>query len=153
MENTNTSKELLSKFLSNKTYENAYNYIIAFASEYRGDEGYYDYYNYSESKYSVFKLRYRGIISRFKFVESPKKNTFVFNASGKAVIEIPNGMYNSDKVSESVYKEIQERASEGIIRELKRKICTNIENFIPFADLNVVANIKWTLVIEEGDLD
>ena len=153
MENTNTSKELLNKFLSNKTYENAYNYIIAFASKYRGEEGYYDYYNYSESKYSVFKLRYRGIISRFEFIESPEKNVFVFNASGKAVIEIPNGMYNADKVSESVYKEIQERASEGIIKELKKKICNNLENFISIADLNIIANINWKLDIEEGDLD
>ena len=153
MENENSSKELLQKFKDNKTYENVSKYIIAYINNYKGEQGYYDYYNYNESKYSVFKLRYRGIFYKFKFVESPEKNTFVYDVLARAVIDIPYGMVNQEKTKQTVYAEIQERAPKDILEELKRKLCREIDDFISSAELNIVTNIKWRLQIKEVDLD
>ena len=47
---------------------NAKNYIISFICEYTGKQGYYDYYKLNNEWESVFKMRYRGKITHFKFI-------------------------------------------------------------------------------------
>lgn len=151
MENSLTSKELLDIFQNNKTYENAINYIIKFIEEYKGKQGYYDYFALTSNKDSVFKMHYHGILRRFIYIETTSDNTLVFHALGRAVINLPlSTMYKEDEVKEDLYKEIKERTPKDIINELKSKINKNLDNYID--ELKIVVYPKWRLCTKRVDV-
>lgn len=136
----------LKKLNQNYNNENLINYIISFVEKYYIRYGFYDYF---DSFGRAVKLHYSGTFYKFKLnvYETMNTRSLVFDVLGRADIESIN-VSDSIDFFDTLYNEIQVRATKNLERELKKKIKDNVKHTSSIID-NITFIIYWNINIED----
>lgn len=149
------SKETLEKYeylKSNNTYENVVSFIIGFISEYRGKQGFYEYFSLFGS---CCKAHYRGYFNKFIFQENRSdisNKKLVFKVNAVASVELPTKRFEGvDKFTKSIYEDIKRRAPKDIDKGLIAELKQYLNPYFDLKDIRVTIRPRWRYKIAIDD--
>lgn len=140
--NSNYNKEL--DPLIDTSKEGIINYIISSIEEFKGYQGYYDYY---KGKSYVYKLHYHGSYNNFSLNKAKTflaSNTLYFNGDLYCYSEAPSDLNDRDKFLNDIVEEIKNRSYNDIIISFLNKLKNRIK---PYFDLDSIS-IKFDFEIK-----
>lgn len=144
-------EKLLNEVKLNSTLENVYRYIVYFTENYRGYQGFYEFYR--GKIVGAYKIHYNGIYTNFRFNYTQslmKKNTLVFDADALAFTEAPTDLKHRNYIMQALFDEIKERSYECIMEQYIESLKKELNQYYDISSLNFKFNLNWSF---ESDPD
>lgn len=144
-------EKLLNEVKLNSTLENVYRYIVYFTENYRGYQGFYEFYR--GKIVGAYKIHYNGIYTNFRFNYTQslmEKNTLVFDADALAFTEAPTDLKHRNYIMQALFDEIKERSYECIMEQYIESLKKELNQYYDISSLNFKFNLNWSF---ESDSD
>lgn len=144
-------EKLLNEVKLNSTLENVYRYIVYFTENYRGYQGFYEFYR--GKIVGAYKIHYNGIYTNFRFNYTQslmEKNTLVFDADALAFTEAPTDLKHRNYIMQALFDEIKERSYECIMEQYIESLKKELDQYYDISSLNFKFNLNWSF---ESDPD
>lgn len=144
-------EKLLNEVKLNSTLENVYRYIVYFTENYRGYQGFYEFYR--GKIVGAYKIHYNGIYTNFRFNYTQslmEKNTLVFDADALAFTEAPTDLKHRNYIMQALFDEIKERSYECIMEQYIESLKKELNQYYDISSLNFKFNLNWSF---ESDPD
>ena len=142
---------MLNEVKLNSTLENVYRYIVYFTENYRGYQGFYEFYR--GKIVGAYKIHYNGIYTNFRFNYTQslmEKNTLVFDADALAFTEAPTDLKHRNYIMQALFDEIKERSYECIMEQYIESLKKELDQYYDISSLNFKFNLNWSF---ESDPD
>lgn len=144
-------EKLLNEVKLNSTLENVYRYIVYFTENYRGYQGFYEFYR--GKIVGAYKIHYNGIYTNFRFNYTQslmEKNTLVFDADALAFTEAPTDLKHRNYIMQALFDEIKERSYKCIMEQYIESLKKELNQYYDISSLNFKFNLNWSF---ESDPD
>lgn len=144
-------EKLLNEVKLNSTLENIYRYIVYFTENYRGYQGFYEFYR--GKIVGAYKIHYNGIYTNFRFNYTQslmEKNTLVFDADALAFTEAPTDLKHRNYIMQALFDEIKERSYECIMEQYIESLKKELDQYYDISSLHFKFNLNWSF---ESDPD
>lgn len=144
-------EKLLNEVKLNSTLENVYRYIVYFTENYRGYQGFYEFYR--GKIVGAYKIHYNGIYTNFRFNYTQslmEKNTLVFDADALAFTEAPTDLKHRNYIMQALFDEIKQRSYKCIMEQYIESLKKELNQYYDISSLNFKFNLNWSF---ESDPD